>query len=245
MVVSEYPWGERVLADLDPPIADRMLNSLLWMEDGKPNWQNLRDHMKAEGRVTVEDAMQIIGRARALFKMESNILAIQEPVTVIGDIHGQYYDLLNIFEIAGQPGENTYLFLGDYVDRGCFSCECVLLLLALKIAYRDKTLLLRGNHECRQLSSYFNFKRECFMKYNEEVYDAFMACFDELPVCCIIDDRFFCVHGGLSPELQSLDDIRFMYRSREPPEEGLMADLLWADPHEESEVNFCVCWLRL
>lgn len=104
------------------------------------------------------DVVQIINLAKAIFQKEPNVLEIQDPVTVVGDIHGQYYDLLKLLQVGGKPETTKYLFLGDYVDRGQFSVEVILLVLSLKIYYKETFFMIRGNHECRQMTSTFNFK---------------------------------------------------------------------------------------
>ncbi len=164
----------------------------------------LRDHLAREGKLEKADLLELINTFIGVVKAEPNIVRIQDPVTVVGDIHGQYYDLLKLLEVGGNPEDTQYLFLGDYVDRGAFSIEVVILLYALKINFKSTIFMLRGNHECRQLTSFFNFKLECDVKYDEEVYERVMESFDALPIACIINEKFVAVHGGISPEVESV-----------------------------------------
>lgn len=195
-----------------------------------PNASYLKDHFFNEGRILETHALWIIQTAMAVLRKEPNMVLVSSPMTVCGDIHGQYYDLMKLFEVGGPIGDTTYLFLGDYVDRGDFGIECLLYLYALKIWYPKKVILLRGNHECRHLTEYFTFKRECLHKYSSEVYEACIESFCALPISALVDGKFFCVHGGLSPSLVTLKDLDRMNRFQEPGSHGLLCDLLWSDP---------------
>ncbi|XP_048476690.1 serine/threonine-protein phosphatase PP1-alpha catalytic subunit-like [Rhincodon typus] len=149
------------------------------------------------------------------------------------DIHGQYYDLLRLFEYGGFPPESNYLFLGDYVDRGKQSLETICLLLAYKIKYPENFFLLRGNHECASINRIYGFYDECKRRYNIKLWKTFTDCFNCLPIAAIVDEKIFCCHGGLSPDLQSMEQIRRIMRPTDVPDQGLLCDLLWSDPDKD------------
>ncbi|CAF3743975.1 unnamed protein product [Rotaria sp. Silwood1] len=166
----------------------------------KPNLDILKQHILLEGRLTEQAALRIIESGATLLHEEPTLLNIDAPLTICGDIHGQFYDLMKLFEVGGSPSDTRYLFLGDYIDRGYFGIEC--------------------------------FKQECLIKYTEKIYNSCMEAFDCLPLAAVVNNQLLCVHGGLSPEIQTLDDIKQLDRFCEPPSNGAMCDLLWSDPTE-------------
>lgn len=195
----------------------------------------------------MEAARELITQAGSLFKEEPNLLNLKfgtTGITVCGDIHGQFFDMKKLIEIGGDPDNTQYLFLGDYVDRGCFSTEVVFYMYALKIRHPETFFMLRGNHECRQLTSFFNFKDECIYKYNEELYDLIMNSFDCLPLAAVVEDTFFCVHGGISPDISLIPEINKIDRFMETPREGPMCDLLWSDPHDDDKEEGSAGWFE-
>jgi serine/threonine-protein phosphatase 5 len=157
-------------------------------------------------------------------------------ITVCGDVHGQYYDLLHIFEINGLPSETKpYLFNGDFVDRGSFSVETILLLFSLKVLYPGHLHLARGNHEAATMNKLYGFESEVIEKYDQVVFNDFMQCFAWLPVAHVINKKVLVVHGGLGArDDTSLDEIRKIERhTYDDSQQGLMCELLWADPQDE------------
>ncbi|KAK4768251.1 hypothetical protein SAY87_003392 [Trapa incisa] len=173
---------------------------------------------------------QLCINARQIFLSQPNLVEIRAPVRICGDIHGQYRDLLRLFELGGYPPSSNYLFLGDYVDRGKQSLETICLLLAYKIRYPDKVFLLRGNHEDAKINRIYGFYDECKRRFNVRLWKIFTECFNCMPVAALIDEKILCMHGGISPELQRLDQIREIERPTDIPEYGLLCDLLWSDP---------------
>lgn len=141
-------------------------------------------------------------KSREIFLQQPILLELEAPLKICGDIHGQYTDLLRLFEYGGFPPEANYLFLGDYVDRGKQSLETICLLLAYKIKYPENFFLLRGNHECASINRIYGFYDECKRRYNIKLWKTFTDCFNCLPIAAIIDEKIFCCHGGLSPDLQ-------------------------------------------
>lgn len=233
------PRLQRGCSDVPPPPTRPLEHNEVFDSFGRPQHERIRAHFLSGGYLTDEDASEIIVRAHAVLRQEPNVLLLDDPITVCGDVHGQFYDLQTLFQLGGDPLSTQYLFLGDYVDRGSFSTEVALYIFSLKLLCPQSIWLLRGNHECRHLTAYFNFKEECLHKYSTDVYDHFMTAFDALPLAALIGEGFLCVHGGLSPDIKSIDDISLIDRFREPPTSGAMCDLLWADPMEDEEERLC------
>jgi len=171
--------------------------------------------------------------AQTIFAKQPVLLNIKPPIKICGDIHGQYSDLLALFEFSDHPPTSNYLFLGDYVDRGKQSLECISLLLAYKIKYPNNFFLIRGNHECASINRIYGFYDECKRRYNISLWKTFTECFDWMPISALIDGRILCMHGGISPDLKAIDQIRQIRRPTDIPDTGLLCDLLWSDPEKD------------
>lgn len=184
-------------------------------------------------QLTESQVKTLCDMAKEILAKESNVQEVKCPVTVCGDVHGQFHDLMELFRIGGKSPDTNYLFMGDYVDRGYYSVETVTLLVALKVRYRERITILRGNHESRQITQVYGFYDECLRKYgNANVWKFFTDLFDYLPLTALVDGQIFCLHGGLSPSIDTLDHIRALDRLQEVPHEGPMCDLLWSDPDD-------------
>eukprot|EP00775_Hariotina_reticulata_P009763 gene9763-9920_t len=171
-------------------------------------------------------------RALEVLVEESNVQRVDAPVTVCGDIHGQFFDLMELFQVGGDCPQTNYLFMGDFVDRGFYSVETFLLLLALKVRYPDRITLIRALGP-NTLRAVYGFYDECLRKYGSvNVWRYCTDVFDYLSLSAIIDNQIFCVHGGLSPTINTLDQIRTIDRKQEVPHDGAMCDLLWSDPED-------------
>eukprot|EP00397_Hematodinium_sp_SG-2012_P014564 GEMP01014808.1.p1 GENE.GEMP01014808.1~~GEMP01014808.1.p1 ORF type:complete len:303 (+),score=32.57 GEMP01014808.1:46-954(+) len=177
----------------------------------------------------------LCSKCREVFLGQPALLELEAPLKICGDVHGQYHDLLRLFEYGGFPPESNYLFLGDYVDRGKQSLETIALLFAYKVRYQENFFLLRGNHECASITRIYGFYDECKRRYNIKLWKTFCDAFNCLPSAAIVDEKIFCMHGGLSPEINSMDQIKRIVRPTDVPDTGLLCDLLWSDP--EKDIN--------
>lgn len=234
--------------------------------------------------LTEEEVVELAGKCKELLQQEANVTHVHAPVVVVGDTHGQFHDLMEIFKIAGKAPDTNYLFLGDYVDRGYYSVETVCMVIALKVRYPSRIVMIRGNHESRQITQVsvvlgagdacvdfvhpiascialvgfgtcacsharmmkpsdqrffmlcaqvYGFYEECLRKYGSaKVWQVLTELFDYLPLAAVIENQLFCPHAGLSPSMDTLDQINQIHRFEEVPHEGPMCDLLWSDPDD-------------
>ena len=181
-------------------------------------------------KFSIEDVASICDQVQPIFEKESSLLEIQHPICICGDIHGQLNDLHRLLRTGGIPPKVKWLFLGDYVDRGENSLEVICFLFCLKIVYPNSVFLLRGNHENPEINRVFGFYSECQKKVDLDSWNRICKVFEYLPFAAVIDNVYFCVHGGLSPDLKTLDQIQKIRRPIQTPAFGLLADLLWSDP---------------
>jgi serine/threonine-protein phosphatase PP1 catalytic subunit len=172
----------------------------------------------------------ICSMAKNIMLEQPVLLELEAPVQICGDIHGQFADLLNVFRIFGSPEKKNYLFLGDYVDRGKQSLECILLLLAYKIRYPQTFFLLRGNHESTELNKLYGFFDECKRRLSLRAWKVITDTFNCLPIAAVVGERIFCVHGGLSPQMKTLNSLNAIRRPMEILDNKMVSDLLWSDP---------------
>ncbi|XP_005533975.1 PREDICTED: protein PPP5D1, partial [Pseudopodoces humilis] len=189
-----------------------------------------------EGKVTLSFMKELMQWYKEQKKLHRKCAYQTEKVTVCGDTHGQFYDLLNIFELNGLPSEaNPYIFNGDFVDRGSFSVEVILTLFGFKLLYPDHFHLLRGNHETDNMNQMYGFEGEVKAKYTAQMFALFSEVFEWLPLAQCINGKVLIMHGGLfSEDGVTLDDIRKIERNRQPPDSGPMCDLLWSDPQPQN-----------
>jgi serine/threonine-protein phosphatase 2A catalytic subunit len=160
--------------------------------------------LKKKKLLSLAQLEHLIKIVKEILARETNMPTVRAPVTVVGDIHGQFYDMMELFKICGEPPHTSLLFLGDYVDRGNNSLECFCYVLALKVKFRERVTLLRGNHESCEINKIYGFYDECFKKYGDErIWKLFTDVFMCLPLTALVESSIFCLHGGLSPEFKN------------------------------------------
>jgi serine/threonine-protein phosphatase 6 catalytic subunit len=186
------------------------------------------------GTILPERELRILcEKVKEILIEESNVQPVKAPVTICGDIHGQFHDLLELFNKGGEIPNTRYIFMGDFVDRGFNSVETFQLLLCLKLKYPAHITLLRGNHETRQITTVYGFYDETIRKYgNANPWKYCTEVFDYLGIGAVVEGKIFCIHGGLSPEIKTIDQVRLIDRRMEIPHEGPFCDLMWSDPED-------------
>lgn len=200
-----------------------------------PELDSMITRLKKRENLSEKEVTQLCTRAKEVLSEEQNMHYMPAPVTIVGDIHGQFYDLLELFRIAGDAPNTNFVFLGDYVDRGHYSVECATLVVLLKVRFPSRVCLLRGNHESRQITQVYGFYDECLRKYGSAtVWLDFVSVFDYLPLAASVAGKIFCPHAGLSPSLDTIDQIQALTRTQEVPHEGPICDLVWSDPEDRN-----------
>lgn len=214
-----------------------MAELCLTKEQGSYDLTKLRQHFMKGGVLEVGSLKQLINEAMDLLRKEPNVIDISSPSLVFGDFHGQYFDFLTeLNDKEWEEHTHKTVFLGDYVDRGEYSCEILITLLCMKCNDPTNVILLRGNHESKSMTYRFGFRTEVIWKYSEAVYEQFCDLFNTIPLAAILNSsmgKFLLCHGGISPKLNTVDDILAIDRFQEPPHTGLFCDLLWSDPTNE------------
>uniref|UniRef100_A0A915AM00 Serine/threonine-protein phosphatase n=1 Tax=Parascaris univalens TaxID=6257 RepID=A0A915AM00_PARUN len=198
------PWLDEL-----PP--DQLLDDMNYAEFLDRHFEHVKPGVHRV-KYALAELSTLIRDASVILQNENTLLEVRPPITICGDVHGQFNDLINIFLLLGQPPWKRYLFLGDYVDRGGMQLECICLLLAYKVLYPDRVYLLRGNHECARVNKRYGFYDDCIRVFRQAngviLWEKFQRLFNLMPVAAVIDAKIFCMHGGLSPSLHSFEDIR-------------------------------------
>ena len=188
--------------------------------------------------LSTQEFKKVFFKAKDILDKRENIAIVKSPLIICGCINAHFEELKDIFKICGNISETKYLFLGDYVGRGWNGLSTFILLILYLIKYPNNIVLLRGNHDSRTFSRMYGLYGECFKKYSnkdeaEDIFNMINELFDLLQLAAIADNKYFCIHGGLSPDLKNLEEINNLERKKEIPENGIITDLIWSDPNEE------------
>lgn len=200
------------------------------------NLELVKNYLFEGGKISSECLLEILRRVRTVLFAEPNLVRCDGKVIIIGDIHGQFYDLIAMLrKLKVENMDQKLLFLGDYVDRGNYGPEVAAYLFCLKLKYPSQIFLLRGNHESRDMNESFNFRGQVLTLYDESVYEDYEETFDTLPISALVNGLYLAMHGGISHRLTSIEAINEIDRFIEPEDDSLLADLLWADPANEKQ----------
>ena len=197
------------------------------------DFDSIITHLNKGEHISEHLIIQILTKLYEILIIEENNLILSAPINICGDIHGQLFDLVHLFEIGGHPSISKYLFLGDYVDRGLYSLETFLLLCCYKILYPNQIYLLRGNHESKDINLTYGFYNEILHFYGHTVLWNFINdIFNILPISALIENKIFSIHGGLSPKIVLIDQITLINRKKNISNDLILSDLTWSDPDE-------------
>jgi len=218
---------EELEGDVD---VDSILDKFIAVRRRQPNFQIVQ--------LPTNVVTALCTKVREVFMDQEMMIEVDAPINLCGDIHGQFHDLLRVFECTGFPPQANYLFLGDYVDRGKKSLETILMLFAYKIKFPENFFLLRGNHESPSICRIYGFYDECKSRYTVKTWKTFCDVFNCLPACALVADKVICMHGGLSQHMMRpcnlVEEVCNMKRPADIPDSGFLCDLLWSDPADIS-----------
>ena len=220
---------------MDKKVLDSLIQRIMGSSSSKTSYFSSSSN---QIKITANEVLNLCKSIEPVFEKEKIVLDISGPINICGDLHGNLSDLLLCFQRGGSPPSVKWLFLGDYVDRGEYSIEVITLLFSLKIKYPNHIYLIRGNHECVELTESFGFANDCLQRYEaqgEKIWTAFCDTFEYMPIAAIVANTSLCIHGGISPSLQNIQQIRDIKRPLKIPLTGLIADLFWSDPSKETE----------
>ena len=183
--------------------------------------------------INQKELTELLQMSTDLFRMEDVVLSLSGDVQIVGDLHGHIFDLYRIFANCGKPDKTRYLFLGDLIDRGSFSLETVTLILLAKVLFPTSVYVIRGNHEFVQMAHQFGFEKEIVTRFGSNILLAeFGKVFSYLPLAVLLNNEYLCIHGGLSPNLFSINQIRAIQKPFDSFESIIPASILWSDPKD-------------
>lgn len=251
----EY-WQQWAVADVPPQnsgansLALRIVRRLMELSNGpRTDWRYTLQLASAKEMLFLCDTVVEI------LRLEDSLVQVPLPCRVYGDIHGQLLDLLEFFNAFSWPDKRrgdifsmNYIFLGDFVDRGNYSCDVISLLFSLKILYPTKVFLVRGNHEDRLMNVNYGFHADCvriFMQDGEDVWERVNDVFEFLPIAALVEGAILCIHGGIGDTITTLDDLRGIPKpiqvvgeinASTQPRDRMILDALWSDPTDNDSV---------
>ncbi|KRX18254.1 Serine/threonine-protein phosphatase PP1 [Trichinella nelsoni] len=236
---NQSNWLKFMSSESDCFVASDMLQKIIRsVQEKQARWKWLQEKLirnrGSKTPLTEQELMEILNAAIPLLLAEQSLIEFNAPVVICGDIHGQFEDLLRLYDSVGWPPEKRYLFLGDYVDRGPQSVEVMSLQVLLKLQYPNDYFLLRGNHEHAVINRSYGFYNECTSRYSVNLWKRFQNLFACMPLSALVSKKIFCMHGGISSELKNFDQIRGIQRPTSVSPCGILCDLLWADPEENA-----------